>query len=85
MNLVVVFIFVLASGVAPMWTWLLLPLLLAALFVFTTAVSMIVASLYPRFRDLGIIWAVAGDDAVLRHAGALPARIVSDELRQVIG
>ena len=41
----------LAFGVAPMWTWLLFPLLLVALIVLTTAVSMIVSSLYPRFRD----------------------------------
>ena len=56
------------------WTWLLFPLVLVALFVFTAAVSMIVSSLYPRFRDMAIIWTVAGDGAVLRHAGALPAR-----------
>jgi ABC-2 type transport system permease protein len=49
---------ILALGVAPMWTWLLLAVLLTALFVFTVAVAMIVSSLYPRFRDVGIIWAV---------------------------
>ena len=42
-------------GVAPMWTWLLLPLVLAALVGLTTAVSMILSSLYPRFRDMAII------------------------------
>jgi ABC-2 type transport system permease protein len=58
LNLVIVFVFILAFGISPMWTWLLLPLLLALLFVVTLAVSMIVSSLYPRFRDLGIIWSV---------------------------
>jgi ABC-2 type transport system permease protein len=58
LNLVVTFGFVLGSGVSPMWTWLLLPLLLAALFVFTAAVSMLLSSLYPRYRDVAIIWAV---------------------------
>jgi ABC-2 type transport system permease protein len=53
-----VFAFILGFGVAPMWTWLLLPVILALLTVLTLAVSMIVASLYPRFRDLGIIWGV---------------------------
>jgi ABC-2 type transport system permease protein len=57
-NLVVAFIFMLALGVPPMWTWLLLPVLLVVLLVFTIAVAMIVSSLYPRFRDVGIIWAV---------------------------
>jgi ABC-2 type transport system permease protein len=58
LNLVVVFAFILAFGISPAWTWLLLTVVLVALFVLTTAVSMIVASLYPRFRDIGIIWAV---------------------------
>jgi ABC-2 type transport system permease protein len=58
LNLVVAFAFILGFGIAPMWSWLLLPVLLALLFVFTTAVSMILSSLYPRFRDVGIIWAV---------------------------
>ncbi|HSD76600.1 MAG TPA: ABC transporter permease [Solirubrobacteraceae bacterium] len=58
LNLVVVFAFVLASGIAPAWTWLLFPVVVVLLFVITTAVSMIVASLFPRFRDMAIIWSV---------------------------
>jgi ABC-2 type transport system permease protein len=58
LNLVVVFVFILAFGVSPVWTWLLLPVLLLVLIVFTTAVSMIVSSLFPRFRDTAIIWSV---------------------------
>jgi len=58
LNLIVVFVFLLAFGVTPMATWLLFPFDLFALFVLTTAVSMIVSSLYPRFRDVGIIWSV---------------------------
>jgi ABC-2 type transport system permease protein len=58
LNLIVVFGFIVALGVTPMWTWLLLPVILAMMFVVTLAVAMIVSSLYPRFRDLGIIWSV---------------------------
>ena len=58
LNLVVVFVFVLAYGITPRWTWLLFGLILVALFVLTTAVAMILSALYPRFRDLAIIWAV---------------------------
>jgi ABC-2 type transport system permease protein len=60
LNLIVVFVFVLAypPGITPMWTWLLTPVVLALMFSITLAVSMIVSSLYPRFRDLGIIWSV---------------------------
>jgi ABC-2 type transport system permease protein len=58
LNLVIVFIFILGFGITPSWTWLLLPVILAIMFVITLAVAMIVSSLYPRFRDLGIIWSV---------------------------
>jgi ABC-2 type transport system permease protein len=59
LNLIVVFAFILAWGVEPTWSWLLFPVFLAALFAFTTAVAMILSSLYPRFRDTAIIWTVA--------------------------
>lgn len=58
LNLVVVAAFIVAFGVPPRWTWLLLPVVVALMFVFTVAVSMILSSLYPRFRDISIIWAV---------------------------
>jgi ABC-2 type transport system permease protein len=59
LNLVVVFVFLLAFGVDPHWTWLLLPVLVVLITIFTTAVSMLVSSLYPRYRDVAIIWSVA--------------------------
>ncbi len=58
LNLVVVVIFMFGFGVSPTWTWLLFPVVLGLLVIITTAVSMIVSSLYPRFRDVGIIWTV---------------------------
>ncbi|HEY6398394.1 MAG TPA: ABC transporter permease [Solirubrobacteraceae bacterium] len=58
LNLVVVLIFLFAFGVTPVWTWILFPVVLLLLLVLTVAVSMIVSALYPRFRDVGIIWSV---------------------------
>jgi ABC-2 type transport system permease protein len=58
LNLLVVFVFILAFGISPMWTWLLFPVVLVLLLVITIAVAMILASLYPRFRDTSILWAV---------------------------
>lgn len=58
LNLIVVVVFILAFHVTPTWTWLLFPIILALLVVLTTAVSMIVSSLYPRYRDIAIIWTV---------------------------
>jgi ABC-2 type transport system permease protein len=58
LNLVVVLVFILAAGVTPMWTWLLFPLVLALLVAITAAVALLVSSLFPRFRDMVIIWTV---------------------------
>jgi ABC-2 type transport system permease protein len=84
LNLVAVLVFLLAFGVAPMWTWLLFPLILGALIVLTTAVSMIVSSLYPRFRDIAIIWTVAS--TVLFYASPVlyPIDKVPGTLRDII-
>ena len=59
LNLIAVFAFILAYGVDPMWTWLLLPVILVPLTVLTTAVSMLLSALYVRFRDVLIMWTLA--------------------------
>ena len=59
LNMIAVFIFILAYGVDPMWTWLLLPVVVLPLTMLTTAVSMLLSALYVRFRDMLIIWTVA--------------------------
>lgn len=58
LNLVIVFIFILAWGVDPTWTWFLFPFAVLVLLVLTCAVSMMLSVLYVRFRDVGIIWIV---------------------------
>jgi ABC-2 type transport system permease protein len=58
LNMIAVFIFILASGISPMWSWLLLPMVLLLLTALTTAASMLLSSLYVRFRDVQIIWSV---------------------------
>ena len=58
LNLIIVFIFILAWGVNPGWSWLLYPPALAVLFALTAALSMAFSVLYVRFRDVAIIWIV---------------------------
>ena len=58
MTLVAVFIFTLASGVDPRWSWLELPFLLAIIAVLATGVGLIISSLYVRYRDVQPIWEV---------------------------
>jgi ABC-2 type transport system permease protein len=81
-NLVVVFIFVIAFGVTPVWTWALLPVVLILLFVLTTAVAMIVSSLYPRFRDTQIIWTVAVTVLFYGTPVLYPLEIVPAQFRE---
>jgi ABC-2 type transport system permease protein len=58
LSLIAVFIFILAYGVDPTWTWLLLPAILVPLIMLTSAIAMLVSSLYVRFRDVQPIWFV---------------------------
>jgi len=58
LNFLVVLAFILAYGVEPSWTWLLLPVAFLFLGAFTVAVSAGLSVLYVRFRDVAIIWSV---------------------------
>jgi ABC-2 type transport system permease protein len=84
LNLIVVFVFILAFGVEPTWTWLLFPVVLALLFVLTTAVSMIVSSLYPRFRDMAIIWTVLATVLFYGSPVLYPIEVVPETLRDFL-
>jgi ABC-2 type transport system permease protein len=58
LNLLVVLVFLLAAGADIRWTWLELPLLLAALAVFAAGLGMLLSSLYVTLRDMRPIWDV---------------------------
>jgi ABC-2 type transport system permease protein len=84
LNLVVAFIFILAFGISPRWSWLLLLVVIAMLLGITTATSMILSSLYPRFRDLGIIWSVAATALFYATPVLYALEKVSPALRNVV-
>lgn len=58
LNLVVLFFFMLLSGVHLRGSWVQLPLILLALFVVTVGVSMLLSALYVVARDIDPIWDV---------------------------
>ena len=58
LNLIVVLVFALASGVRPRVGWLEVPFLLLVLGVFALGIAMLLSSLYVRFRDVRPIWEV---------------------------
>jgi ABC-2 type transport system permease protein len=84
LNLIAVFAFILGWGIRPGLSWLLFPLVLLLLFVLTTAVSMIVSSLFPRFRDMAIIWTVAATVLFYSTPVLYPLEAVPDTLRDVL-
>ena len=57
-NLVAVMVFVLASGVEPKLSWLLVPIPIAAVMVMAVGISTLLSALYVRFRDVHPIWEV---------------------------
>ena len=58
LNLLPVFVFLLAAGGRPRWSWLELFPLMAALALFVLGVSMLLSVLYVRYRDVEPIWDV---------------------------
>ena len=57
-TLVAVFIFAIATGVYPTWSWLELPLLVVLVAAFATGVGLLLSSLFVRYRDVAPIWDV---------------------------
>ena len=58
LNLIVVLVFALASGVRPMLSWLELPLIVLMLGALSMGVAMLLSALFVRFRDIQPIWDV---------------------------
>jgi ABC-2 type transport system permease protein len=58
LDLVVVIGFILAIGVPVTATWLLWPVLVLWIYVFTIGASVLVSTLFVRFRDIAQIWTV---------------------------
>jgi ABC-2 type transport system permease protein len=58
LNLIPVFIFLLASGGQPRWSWLELPLLIVVLTIFVLGWAMFLSVTFVRYRDIEPIWDV---------------------------
>lgn len=83
-NMVAVAIFMIAFGVAIVWTWLLFPLIVLSLFILTLAVAMLLSSLYVRFRDVGIIWGVLVTALFYGTPVLYPLSVVPEQYHDVI-
>jgi ABC-2 type transport system permease protein len=58
LNLLAVFVFMLAYGVEPRWTWLLFGVVLIPLVALASGFAMLLSALYVRYRDVAPIWGV---------------------------
>jgi ABC-2 type transport system permease protein len=84
LNLVAVLIFILAYGVEPRLTWLLLPVLMLALLVITVAVAMMVSALYPRFRDVAPIWLVLSTMLFYATPVLYPISVAPERFQEIL-
>jgi ABC-2 type transport system permease protein len=83
-NMIAVVIFVLAFGVSPTWSWFFFPVVVATLFVLTAATSMLLSSLYVRYRDVAIIWSVAATALFYGTPVLYPFEIVPERFRDIL-
>jgi ABC-2 type transport system permease protein len=79
LNLAVVVVFALASGVRPRLSWLQLPLLVIALGAFAVGIGTFLSALYVRFRDVRPIWDVALQVLFYGSLIIVPFEAVQDE------
>jgi ABC-2 type transport system permease protein len=100
LNLIVVFVFVLASGIQPRVAWLQLIPLVLCLGVLSTGAAMLLSALYVRYRDMQPIWEVVLQmlfyaspiiyvtetfpDSIEREAAASPLTAILTQMRQAV-
>ena len=80
-NSIVIIGFALASGVAPRWSWLELPFLVALMAILAIGTGMLLSILYVRFRDIQPIWDVTTQvlfycSPIIYTAAKYPANVV---------
>lgn len=80
LNLIVVMIFALVSGVQPMLSWLELPLIVAMIAVLSTGVAMLLSALFVRFRDIQPIWEVFSQILFYSSPVIIPVETVKAKL-----
>lgn len=80
LNLVVVMIFAVISGVEPMVSWLELPLIIAMVTLLATGVAMLLSALFVKFRDIQPIWEVASQILFYSSPVIVPVETVQQKL-----
>jgi ABC-2 type transport system permease protein len=77
-NLLAVALFVVVSEVTPQWDWFALMPLLIELYAFVLGVSLILATLFVRFRDISQIWELVSQLLVFATPVMYPITILPE-------
>jgi len=80
LNLLVVTIFAVSSGVVPMLTWLELIPIVGALVILSTGLAMLLSAAFVYFRDLQPIWEVVSQVIFYASPIILPIIVIKDKL-----
>lgn len=83
-NLMVVFIFAFIDGVDVMKTWLLLPLFITELLVFSMALAFFLSALFVKYRDAAYIWEVIMQAMFYATPILYPISIVAEKYQKYI-
>lgn len=81
LNLTVVMIFAIASGVHPMLSWVELPLIIAMIAALSTGIAMLLSALFVRFRDIQPIWDVFSQILFYSSPVIIPVETVREKLQ----
>lgn len=84
LNLVAVLAILLVTGLQPILTWLLVPLLCLAMLLITTAISFILSTLFVQFRDIAQIWMVVSLTLLYASPIMYPAEQVPSDFRWLL-
>jgi ABC-2 type transport system permease protein len=58
LNLVPVFVFLIAAGGSPRWSWFELPVIVLVLTLWLAGIAMLLSAMFVRYRDIEPIWTV---------------------------
>jgi ABC-2 type transport system permease protein len=84
LNFVAVLAILLITGLQPLTTWLLVPLLCLGMLIVTTATSFVLSTLFVQFRDLAQIWIVLTLTLLYASPIMYPAEQVPSDFRWML-
>lgn len=84
LNLIVLLSIAFINGLRPMESWLLLPLFVAELFVFSLASGFFLSALFVRYRDASYIWEVLLQAGFYATPILYPLSMVTDNFRKIL-